>query len=61
MNAGDPFLKPHMLPSNEFSNSIGALPSNQVQGRLRRAANQAADSTAGNGLKNCSRRFRLYR
>ena len=45
MNAGDPFNTVNMLPDNRV---IGNKPSNQVQGS-RRAANQAAASTAGNG------------
>jgi hypothetical protein len=49
MNAGDPFNRVNALPEDRAvitSNN----PSNQVQGS-RRAANQAAASTAGNGRK----------
>lgn len=46
MNAGDPYVKVNMMPSD----TVQPKPSNQVQGS-RRAANQAAASTAGNGLK----------
>jgi hypothetical protein len=47
MNAGDPFNRANMLPDREIQTNA---PSNQIQGRLRRAANQAANSTAGSGL-----------
>lgn len=47
MNAGDPFNRANMLPDSEIQTNT---PSNQIQGRLRRAANQAANSTAGSGL-----------
>ena len=46
MNAGDPYVKVNMVPSNTLSKK----PSNQVQGS-QRAANQGAASTAGNGLR----------
>ena len=46
MNAGDPYVKVNMVPSNTLSKK----PSNQVQGS-RRAANQGAASTAGNGRR----------
>ena len=44
MNAGDPYGKVDSVPSS----TITPKPSNQVQGS-RRASNQAAASTAGNG------------
>lgn len=47
MNAGDPFNTVNMLPDSRVPRNT---PSNQVQGS-RRATNQAAASTAGNGLK----------
>ena len=46
MNAGDPYGTVNMVPNN----TLVDRPSNQVQGS-RRAANQAAASTAGNGLR----------
>ena len=46
MNAGDPYVKVNSPPSS----TIFPPPSNQVQGS-RRASNQAAASTAGNGRK----------
>jgi len=46
MNAGDPFSKQNALPDSTI---ISNTPSNQVQGS-RRAANQAAATTAGSGL-----------
>ena len=46
MNAGDPYGTVNMAPNS----TLQQKPSNQVQGS-RRAANQAAASTAGNGLK----------
>jgi hypothetical protein len=45
-NAGDPYGTVNMVPNS----SLQSRPSNQVQGS-RRAANQAAASTAGNGLR----------
>jgi hypothetical protein len=47
MNAGDPFSKQNALPDSTITSNT---PSNQVQGRLRRAANQSANKTAGSGL-----------
>lgn len=54
-NAGDPFNRFNVFPSNQVyvnknGQSIGLGPSNQVQSS-RRASNQAAASTSGNGRK----------
>ena len=50
MNAGDPFNTVNMLPDSRVP---GNTPSNQVQ-TSRRAANQAAASTASSGLRTTS-------